>query len=165
MANTCYACFDGDNDIHYYRLMQAWHVNERFDFTFVNAHDITQARDTSSEETIKRSLRTRLNASDIFIVLIGNHTKNLYKFVRWEIEVALNMNIPIIGVNLNGKRSIDNELCPPILRDELVVYMPFQSAIIDYAIKNWPSIHRGSLQKGTTGPHHYVDTVYAKLGL
>ncbi|HEU0228738.1 MAG TPA: hypothetical protein VFQ86_13445 [Arachidicoccus soli] len=56
MTPTCYACFDGDNDIHYYRLMQAWHKNERFYFTFINAHDITQAREASTEETIKNRM-------------------------------------------------------------------------------------------------------------
>ncbi|NBS70289.1 molecular chaperone Tir, partial [bacterium] len=39
--NKTYVCFDGDNDIRYYRLMQAWRDNERFDFNFYNAHDLT----------------------------------------------------------------------------------------------------------------------------
>lgn len=162
---TCYACFDGDNDINYYRLMQAWHENEKFDFTFVNAHDLTQARDSSSEETIKRSLKTRLNASDVFIVLIGNSTQNLYKFVRWEIEVAINMGIPIIAVNLDKKREINRVLCPPILREELVIHVPFGHKIIDYAIKNWPSAYKSHLSQGHSGPYNYVQSVYDNLGL
>ena len=165
MANTCYACFDGDNDIHYYRLMQAWHKNERFDFTFINAHDITQARDTSTEETIKRSLRTRLNASDIFVVLVGKSTQNLHKFVRWEIEVALSFKIPIIVVNLDGKTSMNNDLCPTILRNELAIHVPFKPAIINYAIKNWPASHRNHIQNGDSGPYYYNDSVYTQLGL
>jgi MTH538 TIR-like domain (DUF1863) len=165
MAHTCYTCFDADNDIHYYRLMQAWHANERFDFTFVNAHDITQARDTSSEETIKRSLRLRMNASDIMIVLIGNSTRNLYRFVRWEMEVALEKDMPIIAVNLNGFREQDASLCPPILRDELAIHIPFAHRIIDYAIKNWPVTHRRYTVAGKTGSYYYLDNVYQELGI
>jgi hypothetical protein len=165
MSSICYACFDGDNDIHYYRLMQAWHVNERFDFTFHNAHDITQARDTSSEETIKRSLRTRLNASAVFLVLVGQSTKNLYKYVRWEMDVALEMKIPIIAVNLDGKRSLNAELCPPILKDELVIHIPFGHKIIDYAIKDWPSSYRRHLSRADSGPYYYLQSVYDQLGL
>jgi len=165
MANICYSCFDGDNDIHYYRLMTAWHANEKFDFTFVNAHDITQARDTSTEETIKRSLRKRLIASDTFLVLIGNKTKNLYKFVRWEIEIALELGIPIIAVNLDGQRTINYELCPPILRNELVIYVPFNHKIIDYAIKNWPASFRKHANSGKTGPYIYDKDVYKQIGL
>lgn len=162
---TCYTCFDGDEDIHYYRLMQAWHVNERFDFTFVNAHDITQARDSSTEETIKRSLRLRLNASDIMIVLVGQKTRNLYKFVRWEIEVAIEKGMPIIVVNLNGQRDMDNALCPPILKYELAVHVPFSLKIIDYAIRNWPSSHRFYANDGKSGSYRYNDSIYKGLGI
>lgn len=165
MAATCYACFDGDNDIHYYWLMKAWHKNEKFDFTFVNAHDITQARDTSSEETIKRSLRTRLNASDVFIVLVGKSTKNLYKFVRWEIEVALEKEIPIIVVNLDGERAMNYDLCPAILRNELVVHLSWGHKIIDFAIKNWPADYRKLKSSGVTGDRVYGGEIYNKLGL
>lgn len=165
MNPTCYACFDGDNDIHYYRLMQAWHENVKFDFTFINAHDMTQARDTSTEETIKRSLRTRLNASDVFIVLIGKSTQNLYKFVRWEIEVAIEMGLPIIAVNLDGKRSTNTDLCPPILRNKLAIHVPFGPKIIDYAIRNWPSGSKQYKEEGKTVPYSYVDSVYKSLGL
>lgn len=165
MNPTCYVCFDGDNDIRYYRLMQAWDQNEKLDFTFVNAHDITQSRDTSTEETIKRSLRTRLKASDVLIVLVGENTRNLYKFVRWEMEVAIEMGLPIIVVNLDGKRSINSTLCPPILRDELAIHVPFSHKIIDYAIKNWPSIARRYKVEGKTGPYLYNNSVYISLGL
>lgn len=165
MANTCYVCFDGDNDIKYYNLMKAWNANDKFAFTFINAHDITQARDTSTEETIKRSLRTRLNSSDVFLVLVGKSTKNLYKFVRWEIEVALGKDIPIIIVNLDGEREMNYTLCPPLLRNELVVHIPWGHKIIDYAIKNWPEDYKKLRSDGTTGGHFYVKSVYHKLGL
>jgi hypothetical protein len=165
MAHTCYACFDGDSDIHYYRLMKAWHANDRFDFTFIDAHDITQSRDSSTEETIKRSLRLRLNSSDVMVVLIGASTRNLYRFVRWEIEVALEKNLPLIGVNLNGTRRLDNSKCPPILRDALAVHVPFAHKIIDHAMQNWPAEHYKLSREGKIGGYLYPDSVYTNLGL
>lgn len=163
MNPTCYACFDGDNDIRYYRLMTAWHENDNFDFTFVNAHDLTQARDSSTEESIKNSLRKRLNSSDILVVLIGEKTKNLYKFVRWEIQVAIEKGIPIIAVNLNQRRDIDNNLCPPILREALAIHVPFSPKILYYAIKTWPSLHASFKRDGTTGSRYYRDSIYSGL--
>lgn len=165
MNPTCYACFDGDTDIHYYRLMTAWNKNDKFDFSFKNAHDLTQSRDTSTEESIKASLRKRLNASDLLIVLVGEKTKNLYKFVRWEIEVAIEKEIPIIAVNLNKKKSIDNDRCPAILRDALAIHVPFAPKIVNYAIKNWPVEYATLKRKGYTGPYSYVEDVYKNLGL
>jgi len=104
--NKTYVCFDADNDIHYYRLMTAWKENDKIAFNFHNAHEINNLRDGSSEETIKRKLRERLENTKVLVVLIGEHTKNLYKYVRWEIEYAIENNIPIIGVNLNGNNII-----------------------------------------------------------
>lgn len=153
--NKAYVCFDGDNDIRYYQLMKAWHKNENFDFTFYDAHDLMQARDSSSEETIKRSLRERLKNSREFIVLIGENTKNLFKFVRWEMEVALNLNIPIIGVNLNGKNGLDSDRCPAIIRDELVVYVPYGVVPIDFALRNWPDAYRKLKGQGSAGSRFY----------
>jgi len=165
MNSTCYACFDGDNDILHYYLMKAWDKNDKFDFTFVNAHDITQARDTSTEASIKASLRKRLNASDILVVLIGEKTKNLYKFVRWEIEVAIEKEMPIIAVNINKKRSRDDNRCPAILSNALAIHIPFGSKIVNYAIKNWPKTHAKHKSKGEIGAYEYKDDVYTSLGL
>lgn len=92
------------------------------------------------------------------VVLIGEKTKNLHKFVRWEQEIALNMGIPIIAVNLNGLRDLDANLCPPIIRDETIVHVSFGSKIIKYALNNWPS-----QRQGCTGPRRYSDDIYNKL--
>ncbi len=57
--NKTYVCFDGDEDMHYYRLMTAWKANDNLPFNFHNAHHLNTARDTSEEESIKRQLRER----------------------------------------------------------------------------------------------------------
>jgi hypothetical protein len=68
--------------------MTAWHANDKFGFEFHNAHDLNKARDSSQEESIKRQLRERLANSKVFVVLIGEKTRYLTKFVRWEMEVS-----------------------------------------------------------------------------
>lgn len=162
--NKTYVCFDGDADMASYRLMTAWHVNEKFSFEFNNAHDINTARDSSQEESIKRQLRERFANSKNFIVLIGEKTKNLTKFVRWEMEVALKLGLPIIGVNLNGNRSRDDR-CPPAIRDELVVYVPFRPKIIEYALRNWPDDCANLKKASVTGERVYSDDIYKSLGI
>ena len=163
--NKVFVSFDGDNDIHYYRLMQAWKQNDRTAFNFSDAHDINTALDTSTEETIKRRLSERLANTRVVVSLIGEGTRYLYKFVRWELEQALARGLPIIGVNLNGRRSRDSESCPPVIRDALVVYVSFQAAILQHALENWPNEYTRRQSKGTTGPRHYKDEVYKRLGL
>lgn len=163
--NKTYVAFDADNDMHYYRLMQAWKQNDRTEFDFYNAHELNNLRPTSSEETIKHKLRERLLNSKVLVVLIGNHTKDLYKFVRWEIEQGLKLGLPIIGVNLNGKRALDRDLCPPVMRDTLAVHVAYGPKIMQYALENWPSFHDSCVQNGTTGAHFYKDATYESLSV
>jgi hypothetical protein len=163
--NKTYVCFDADNDMRYYRLMTAWKENDQIAFNFHNAHEINNLRDGSSEETIKRKLRERLQNTKVLVVLIGEHTKNLFKYVRWEIEYAIEKDIPIIGVNLNGKKAMDNKLCPPILRDELAIYIPFGQKIMNYALNHWPDSHKSYKKEGKTGAYYYKDSVYSQLGV
>ena len=163
--NKTYVCFDGDNDIRYYNLMNAWVQNDRFSFNFFDAHDLNTARDTSLPKSIKRQLRERILNSKSLIVLIGANTRYLYRFVRWEMEQALELDIPIVGVNLNGLRRQDVEKCPPIIRDALAVHVSFNAAIIQYALDNWPLRHQKYRRENKTGPFYYKTTVYSRLGL
>lgn len=162
--NKTYIAFDGDNDMRYYRLMTAWKANDGFEFNFHNAHDLNTARDSSQEESIKRQLRERFGNSKLLVVLIGATTKYLTKFVKWELEVALRLGLPIIGVNLNGSRKMDDR-CPPTIRDQLVVYTPFNHNIIAHAMDQWPEEFHRLHSVGTTGDRYYNDDVYRRLGL
>ncbi len=163
--NKTYIAFDGDNDMHWYRLMTAWKANDGFSLNFHNAHDLNKAWDSSQEESIKRQLRERFANSKLLVVLIGNKTKYLTKFVKWEMEVALRLGLPIIGVNLNGSRQMDH-LCPPTIRDQLAVYISFNHNIIEHAMSHWPAEFQSLLAAGTTtGSRFYNDNVYRSLGL
>ena len=54
-------------------------------------------------------------------------------------EQALALDLPIIGVNLNGLRYQDSERCPPIIRDKLAIHISYNPAILQYALENWPN--------------------------
>ena len=70
--NKTYVAFASE-DIHCYRLMEAWRDNDKIDFDFDDAHHLYISRDTSKPETIKANLRQRLkNAKQI--VLLGSET-------------------------------------------------------------------------------------------
>lgn len=152
--NKTYVAFDGDNDIAYYYLMKAWKQSGNSSFNFYDAHDINTAYDTSLETTIKRRLGERMANSKVFVLLIGERTKYLKKFVKWEIEQALKMDLPIICVNLNGHFQKD-DLCPSILKNELAIFIPFKQAALSKALENWPNYHRQYKKKGKTGSYYY----------
>ena len=158
-------CFDGDNDIRYYRLMQAWRDNERFDFNFYNAHDLTTIRHWSGEDSIKASLRERMRNSKLLVVLIGEKTKNCHTYVKWEIELATKHGLPIIAVNINGLRGVDYDRIPATLREKLSIHIPFKERAMTYALDHWPARHAQLASTGESTPHKYNDSVYQELGL
>lgn len=163
--NRTYVIFDGDNDMWAYRYVRGWKVQEHIDFDFHDAHDLgSEITDRASEETVKRRLRERFASAKQAIVLIGESTKNLYRFVRWELEVALDLDIPIIAVNLNGKRICDFERCPPIIRGECVVHVPFKAKAIKLALDNFPEEH-ATRRSHDSGPRWYTEEIYLKLGI
>lgn len=169
--NKTYVAFDGDNDMKYYRTMQMWKQNDNSTFNFYDAHDLNNALDTSSEETIKRKLRERMSNSKVFVLLVGEKTRYLHKFVSWEIEQAIKLELPIIVVNLpksiggEGKREVDRERCPKKAKDTLAIHISFRSKILQCALEDWPKKHKNYKKANDNRSYRYSDDVYADLGL
>ncbi len=137
--NKTYIAFDADNDIKYYRLMQAWKENDRIDFDFHNAHELNNLTTKAPDNEIYRKLRERMNNTKQLIVLVGESTKNLFKFVRWEIKIAQDKGLPIIAVNLD-KTNGETVRTPAILKDRAYfVSIPFEMKKVKYALDNFPS--------------------------
>ena len=150
--NKTYVCFDGDEDIHYYRLMQAWKSNKGIEFNFADAHDLNTARDSSQEESIKRQLRSRFANSKLLVVLVGEKTKNLRKFVQWEMEVAIKLGLPIIAANLDGSLN-QTSRTPATIRDRLVLHVPFSQKALHHAMSIWPTKHLELERKQIEAPY------------
>jgi hypothetical protein len=135
--------------------MQAWKANEHIDFNFADCQ-LEQEVNSENEDYIKRVCRERINMAGSFISLIGADTRSKHKYVRWELEVALEKNCRIIGVNLNKSRVMEDATCPPIIRDVGAIFVPFSPKIIAYALENY--------EMGKSGAYRYNDHIYKKLG-
>lgn len=160
--NKVYVSMDADNDLKYYELMKAWKQNDNSNFNFFDAHEINTILD-KSEESIKAGLQERFRNTKVFILLVGEHTKYLYRYVRWEIEQAIKRGIPCIVVNLNGKRSLDQTRCPAIIRNHTAVHISYNARILQYALENWPG-SKAQIE-GKDCAYFYDDSVYRRLGL
>jgi len=165
--NKTYVAFASEN-IHLYRLMEAWRENEKIEFDFYDAHDLFVSRDTSKPETIKRNLRERLkNAKQI--VLIG--TPDAKKkgsdgdsFLAHEVSVLMEFDLPVVVANHDSDRTIDRAFIPdPLLdADYYTLSVSFQPKIIKYALDHYAP---GFASSDETGPHYYKSSVYQSLGL
>ena len=163
--NKTYVALDYDNDSKYYNLMKAWRDNDDIDFNFYNAHDLTTIRTWSSEESKRVSLRERMKNSKVLVLLIGENTRYCSTWVKWEIELALKHDLPIIAVNLDGDREYNATLCPSALRGKLAIHIPFSPGIMAYALDHWPARHEALMKEGGAGVRTYKDHVYDGLAV
>lgn len=136
--------------------MLAWKENEHIDFNFVNCQ-LEAEVNSENEAYIKSKCRERINMAGKFILLIGEDTRSKHKYVRWELEVAIEKECTIIGVNLDNSRAIVEAKTPPIMNNIGAIFVPFKAKIIEYALNDW-----------TMRPDdnwHYKPEVYTRLGL
>ena len=160
--NKTYVIFDGDNDMWAYAYMIGWKNSEHMDFDFYDAHDFNTITNLSSEENTKRKLRERLGNTKQAIVVVGESTKNLYRFVRWEIDICLEKGIPTVVTNLNNKRMIDEQRCPPILKGKSTLHVSFKAKIIKYSLDNFCGNYQHYKNQKDL---RYPESVYSNLGL
>jgi hypothetical protein len=165
--NKTYVAFASE-DIHCYRLMEAWRENEKIDFNFYDAHDLYVSRDTSKPATIKANLRERMkNAKQV--VLLGSKTCKKKggdgeSFLAYEVKVIIEFNLPVVVANLDGDRGVKASYIPsPFLTENYyTLSVSFQPAIIKYALDKYAP---GFAKSKEVGPHYYTEATYKYLGL
>ncbi|HEX3919864.1 MAG TPA: TIR domain-containing protein [Caulobacteraceae bacterium] len=161
------------SDIKYYRMLKAWHENDRLEFRFVNSHEkVASVRDTSQAATIKRSLRERLDNSKNMVLIIGQRTKFDTDFVPYEITYAIDTcAIPIIATYpgqgiIRNPRALES-LWPATLKIRIdnqvasVIHIPFNRNAVDDAIGQFS---HDKLPPGR-GLGFYNDAAYRAFGL
>jgi hypothetical protein len=162
-----------ESDMKYYNLLKAWKVREECDFTFVNSHDKTASvRDSSTKETLRRALVTRLNNSKNMLLIIGNTTREDRDWVPFEIAYAIdNCNMPIIaaypGYDYILAPTNLEFLWPAALTSRIrshaahVIHVPFRQAPLTDALPRFDCNH---LPTGY-GLAYYAAETYRSWGL
>lgn len=130
-----------------------WNRSNYWKLDFVDAHSLTQCRDTSLFCTIKGSLRERMNASKKFILVVGKQTVSITKggcqmcgsynshslccarehnvdyrsYVKFECDLAIDAydEDKIDIVVLYNSTEINKALCPKVVRD-IGIHIPMR---------------------------------------
>lgn len=150
--NGTYIAFAADgetdptkSDIKYYNILKGWDSMKSKDFKFINSHEkVSACRDTSSKETIKRSLRERLQNSKNILLLVGNTTRFDTDFVPYELSYGIEeCKLPIICCYVKEDKRITGQfnekyknLLPKLLLEKInkeevrTIHIPFREEII-----------------------------------
>lgn len=69
-----YVAGDWTGDEEAIKILYKWNDSKYLNLSFTDAHELTQARDSSLNCTIKSSLKTRMDASKTFVLVVGDKT-------------------------------------------------------------------------------------------
>lgn len=131
--------WDGDKDA--IEQLHKWKKSKYWSLTFTDAHDLTQARDSSLNCSIKSSLATRLDSSKTFVLIVGSNTKTVrngscqycssynswtkacsrgksvdYRsYIEYECARAIRDGLKIVV--LYNAASVNKEKCPEIIKN------------------------------------------------
>lgn len=72
-----YIAGDWDHDKDAVDKLYQWNGSNYWSLSFTDAHDLTQSNDSSLNCSIKSSLKTRLDASKRFVLIVGNSTNTV----------------------------------------------------------------------------------------
>lgn len=153
----------GDSDA--IEQLYKWNDSKYWSLNFTDAHDLTQAKDTSLNCSIKASLKTRLDASKTFVLIVGENTRNLrsgscaycssynsyqgrcargysvdYRsYINYECDKAVDADIKIVV--LYNSTKVDKSKCPDAVKDKGThVAMCYKEDGVEYwdyqAVKN-----------------------------
>ena len=166
-----YVAYDGKNDSVFFKQMIKWQQSNNQPFEFFDAFDLSleiekiKEIDRFKEENLKKMLQDRMSEAKVCLLIVSKTTKSYRKFIRWQIEYAINKDMPIIALNVNGIRSVDYDRCPTVLKKNLSLHITFQPEIVEYALDRWPESHQKHREKKHLHTIRYSEKVYEKLGL
>lgn len=144
-----YIAGDWDHDKDAVDQLHTWNDSRHWSLSFIDAHDLTSSRDSSLNCTIKTSLKTRMDASKTFVLIVGDHTASVtaggcqlcgsynsytkhcarghsvdYRsFIKYECDKAIEAGIKIIV--LYKALKVDRDKCP-----DAVKYLGTHTAMI-----------------------------------
>lgn len=159
MAKKIYISYDHDKDVVYYDMLSAWFSDS--DVTFVSHSLPSDIKNTPKSLTnAVNGINEKMRGTSAFVILISENTKDISNNMLFEINLALGNDIPIIAVNVNGLRYIDENNCPSILKDKHVLHIAMNSRVLRLAIEIWPDYYKSHPEEALKGPRFFADKAY-----
>jgi hypothetical protein len=145
-----YIAGDWTGDADLINKLHMWNDSDYWGLSFTDAHEMTQARDTSLPCSIKRSLKERLDGSKTFVLVLGEHTTSLTKGSCRYCPSYVPHNRCARGHSVNQQRLIDYE-CRYAMKHGLKTVVLYNASYVNKAkcpdaFKVWASAHIAAYQ-------------------
>ena len=130
-----YIAADWDHDKDAVDQLHKWNNSNFWNLSFTDVHELTSSRDSSLNCTIKSSLKSRMDVSKAFVLIVGNqtntvtagscrwcgsynaytgrcarwHSVDMRSFIKYECDKAIDAGIKIIV--LYNSTKVDRSKC------------------------------------------------------
>ena len=132
---------DWEHDEDAVNKLHQWNNSNYWSLSFTDAHDLTQSNDSSLNCSIKSSLKSRMDISKRFVLIVGNSTDKVTagsctlcgsynshtyacarsysvdkrSFIKYECDKAVEAGIKVIVLYKSAK--IEKSKCPDAVKD------------------------------------------------
>lgn len=134
MATSLYIAFDPSRDISAFKTMRTWVNHDDSPFDMLTAHDLPSIWQPVAEKAFKQKLSELLDRAEAFVLLVGENTRNNFTTLAWEISAALERELPIIVMNLDGSWKVEERKCPGAILKMLSLHGCFDVRFLRYAV-------------------------------
>lgn len=114
---TVLVSFDWHNDRHYRHMLEAWHANPKFNFTFDDG--TPDEIDTDNVGRIKAALTSKVNEATHTLIIVGEHANQRHRsavligsrnWINFEISRSVEAHNRIVAVILDRSYELPEQL-------------------------------------------------------
>ena len=158
-----YVAFNALNDMNMYKALEAFEQEDGSKFNFYNGAQFANLLDKENDDVLKNKIQKNMDGSDLVVVLLSKTLKSMRRFSKWQVEYAINKQMPIIALNNNALRGVDYDIMPTILKNHLCLIVPNDPKALELACYNWPNSAKEHYQNNDKTPYRYDYEVYKEL--
>lgn len=163
MNDKIFVIFDFEKDLKLYNEMETWKNSEGESFNLVNSYETYKLLDKEQDEKIKELINLKIEGSSLATIILGQGIKSMRKLVKWQIEAAITLNIPLVVMNLNRIQSVDYDRVPSALKNVLALHTIFDPTMLEVSLHDWVIKFRDFKNNDKKGPYKYSLKTYELL--
>ncbi|MBQ7277033.1 MAG: TIR domain-containing protein [Bacilli bacterium] len=158
-----YVIYDSFGNANAYKTLKEFKQSDGSAFDFYDGIKYLKSLDKVSDDELKAAIFENMDEADAVIVLLSKNVKSMRKFIKWQIEYAVNEKKVLMSMNCNRLRSLDYDVTPTILKNRLSLFLPYEEKALELALINWPKSFKEHVANGDNGPYRYDMEVYYDL--
>lgn len=158
-----YVIYDSQANAGAYAKLKEFKQSDGSNFDIYDGVKFLKSLDKVSDEELKDAIFANMDLADAVIVLLSKNVKSMRKFIKWQIEYAVNKKMVLMSMNCNRVRSLDYDVTPTILKNRLSLFLPYDEKALELALANWPESFASHVKNGDNSPVRYSMDVYYQL--